>query len=900
LKTKSLIAGLILPLIFYSTGYCQVVDDEIIKKDSIFQDTLNTHLLDSVSGSTNDTTLKAHGFVLDSLKYGNGEDTVPTKKRPSDVFSDNVTYNAKDSTIYSIDGKKVFLFGDAEINYEDIVLKAAYIEVDMEENILYAEGLPDSVGNIAGQPIFTQGSETMQAKTITYNVKTEKGFIKGLYTEQEEGYLHSQQTKKEPNDQINLYRGKYSTCELEDPHFYLWLSRGKVIPDKAIIASFSYLVIEDIPLYPIMVPFGFFPSTKERASGFIIPKFGEENSRGFFLRNGGYYFAISDYVDLTLQGDIYSLGSWQINAQSKYKMRYKFGGNVNLSYSKVVAGEPGTLEYVENNQYSIQWTHTQDAKARPNSNFSASVNFTSMDNNKYNSTTSEDYLTNTTSSSISFRKTFANTPFTMSLSVNHSQNSTKKIMTFNNLPQASVNMSRIFPFRRKVAVGKAKWYENIGITYTGNIKNSLSAPDSVVFTKAARELFKNGSQHSIPLSTSVKVLKYFNLSPSINFTDRIYFDRTFKTAAQYVNNGAVRDTVLYQKQKGFYNVYDYSYSLGLGTTIYGMFQFKSKYVKAIRHVATPSVSVSYRPDFQESKWGYYVLDPMSKDTTKKVYYSPYKDGIFGVPGAGKSGVVSFSLNNNVEMKVANKKDTVTGETKVKLLESLSFSTSYNMMADEFNWAPISMSARTTLFKSLSINMSATGNLYAIDDSSGQTINEFHFKHYPGQPFRLTSARISTGYSFNSQSLSGGDSKTEGTPTREAETPEHEEHAAVGHSHDYYGYDYFKIPWNLRVDYSLSYSKAAFVSDITQTLSFSGDFSLTSKWKVGFRSGWDFEAKDFSYTSFNLSRDLHCWVATLSLVPFGTRQSYTFSIGVKSSVLQDLKYNKNRSWQDNAY
>jgi lipopolysaccharide assembly outer membrane protein LptD (OstA) len=899
LKTKNLIIGSIFYLIFNSISYSQIVEFDSVKNISEG----NILSPDSIRFDSdifnNDRLVSDTGFVITQLKYGNDSISGAAKKRSSSEFSEKVIYSAKDSTIYSIDGQKVFLFGEAVINYEDIELKAAYIEVDMAKNIMYAEGVPDSTGVIIGQPEFTQGGETMKAKNITYNVKTDKGFIKGLYTEQEDGYLHSDITKKEANNSINLYHGKYSTCELEEPHFYLWLSKGKVIPDKAIVASFSYMVMEGIPLYPIMVPFGFFPTSKEKASGFLIPKFGEEDARGFFLKDGGYYFALNDYFDLAVRGSAYSKGSWEIGAQSKYTLRYKFTGNFNVAYSKVKIGEPELSNYEESNQYSLVWSHTQDQKAMPNSNFSASVNFSSMDNNRYNSTNSNDYLTNTTNSSISFRKTFANTPFSMSMNAAHTQNSKTRIVTFTSLPQMTFNMNRIFPFRRKVAVGKPKWYENVGITYAGNFKNSISAPDSIIYTDAAKDLFKNGMQHSIPLSTSVKFLKFLNLSPSFNFTDRMYFDRTFKSLGTYEKDGVERDTVLYKEQKGFYNVYDYSLGMGLGTTIYGMFQFKSKKIKALRHVATPSVSFSYRPDFQEAKWGYYIPDPTVDNTKNTVFYSPYKEGIYGVPGAGKSGMVNFSLNNNLEMKVANKKDTVNKEAKIKILEGLSFSTSYNMMADVFKWSPLSISARTTLFKILAINISSTGNFYALDDSTGKPINTFQFDRHPGQLLRITNVRASTGISINSEKLFGKtDTKTENT-TGEQEI-HHNEVVGIPQSSQYYEYDYFKVPWNMRFDYSFGLQKPGFVSDVVQTLSFSGDLSLTPKWKIAMRSGWDFNAKQFSYTSFNLSRDLHCWVATLSLVPFGDRQSYSFSIGAKSSILQDLKYDKNQSWYDNAY
>jgi len=889
LKTKNLTIGFIIYLISTLTAFSQNVENDSIKlyleKDSVYQDSVNISIKDSNYIDNKDT------LSYKSLHYK--KDTTIKKQRPKgDMLKDNIDLSAKDSTIYSIDGRKIYLFGEAFIKYEDIELKAAYIEIDLTENVIYAEGVKDSTGEYIGQPEFKQGGENMKAKAITYNVKTQKGFIKDLFTEQDEGFLHSEKTKKEPDNSINLYHGKYTTCELEHPHFYLSLSRGKVVPNKAIIAGYSYLVIEDIPLFPLMVPFGYFPTTKEKASGFLIPKFGEERNRGFFLREGGYYFAINDYVDLAVKGDVYSKGSWLVNAQSKYKVKYKFSGNVDIAYSKVVYGEPDIPEsYNESNEYRIKWSHIQDPKARPNSNFSANVNFISRGENKYNSTTTEDYLTNTTSSSVSYRKKFANTPFSTSINLRHSQNNKTGDVQLN-LPQMTLNMSKIFPFRKKVSVGKAKWYENLGINYTGNFENkSTGLTDTTIFTPQMWDYFKNGIKHSIPLSTSIKVLKYFNFRPGINFTDRMYFKRTMLNGEQYTDeNGQIRDTVIEDIQKGFYNVYDYNLRAGLGTTVYGMYQFKKGKIKAIRHVAVPTVSFTYRPDFQEEKWGYYYLHP--DDTNGTNYYSPYEGSIYGIPGTGKAGLVTFSLTNNIEMKVVSEKDTVNHEKKIKLLDQLNFNSSYNIIADSINWAPITMSARTTLFKMFSVSMSAAANLYAVD-STGKIYNEYYYKVNPGKPFRITNARVSTSFKLNSKKLfkNNNDNKDD----YEGE-PENTTSDIMG----YYGYDYFDIPWNLSVQYSLTYTNTGVQSKIAQSLSFSGDLSLTKKWKIGFRSGWDFEAKDFTYTSFNLSRDLHCWVATLSLIPFGTRKSYNFSIGIKSSVLQDLKYNKNQSWMDNAY
>lgn len=883
MKTKSLAIVIVLILTTSLIALSQYTDNKEFKKNndikypnhgSIVIASADT--LGSLITQRNDSSINSN----DSLP------NTPKNRRTKSPLTSSIDYSADDSTIYSIDGRKVYLFGNAKINYEDIELTAAYIEVDMEKNILYAEGVPDSLGKVQGQPIFTQGGETMQAKKLTYNVQTQKGFIRGLYSEQEEGYLHSEETKKEPDNTINLNRGKYTTCELEHPHFYLKLSKAKVVPDKAIVASYSYLVIADVPLYPIMLPFGYFPTKKERASGFIIPTFGEEQTRGFFLKEGGYYFAFNDYVDLTLKGDIYSKGSWQIGAASKYKLRYKFSGNVNLAYSKVITGEPELEDYSESNQYSIRWTHSQDAKARPNSNFNANVNFASTEQNKYNSVSSNDYLTNTISSSISYRKTFANTPFSMSMNLKHSQNNQTKLYDFT-LPQMTFNMNKIFPFRKKVAVGKTRWYENIGLTYSSNLENRYSGvPDTILFQSEMQDYMKNGMKHVIPISTSIKLLKYFNLSPSFNFTDRTYINRTIKVQKN--------DTVIDKDETGFYNIYDYTTGISLGTKLYGMYQFRSKYIKAIRHVATPSVSINYKPDFRFENNGGYMYNRY--DST---YYSPYSDNLYFSSSSGKTGAVSFSLSNNVEMKVANKKDTVNQETKIKLLESLNFRTSYNMMAQEFKWSPLSMSARTTLFKTLSINMSASGDFYALD-SAGNRMDAYQYKIHPGKPFRLTRATASTSLSFNSEKLFGK-GETSDKIESEGMVETYDENPLNPYSlHNVYNYDYFDVPWNLSFSYSLTYSKPELESDIKQTLSFNGDVKLTNKWKINFRSGWDFEAKEFTYTSFNLSRDLHCWVATLSLIPFGQRQSYNFTIGVKASVLKDLKYKKNKSWLDNNY
>ncbi len=931
MKTRYLIAGLIIYFTSSTWLISQSIDKErdkdriSLKKDLLhtngnteqtadvyfqndtftFVNTGDTLLSDSLN--SNVSLVQSEKFISDSVFYMDSlefvrkmNDTLPKKSKT--VITSQVETSADDSTIFSIDGKKVFLFGNAKIVYEDITIEAAYIEVDMDEGIMYAEGYTDTVtGEIVGEPYFTQGDQAMKAKTITYNLNTEKGYIKGLYTEQDEGYLHSNITKKSPDNSVNLSRGKFTTCELEHPHFYLSLSRAKMVPDKAIVSSYAYMVIEDIPLYPIFIPFGYFPSTRKKASGFIIPTFGDEEARGFYLQRGGYYFALSDYADLTLTGDIYSKGSWQLRGASQYKLRYKYTGNVDIGISKMVLSEFGLPDYRESQEYRVVWNHSQDPKARPNSNFSASVNFRSMGDNRYNESTADQRLSQTISSSISYRKTFANTPFSMTANLRHTQNMRDSTMTLV-LPQMTMNMSRVFPFRKKIALGKQKWYEKIGVSYTGNYENKATFKDTLLFKPQMLDQFEYGLKHSVPIGTSFKLLKYMSINPTMSFTDRMYFRREVRDYSTVPADSSQMYTL--REESGFYNLYDFSVGVGFNTKIYGMYQYKNSKVKAIRHVVTPGINFSYRPDFSDEIFGFYL-----RDTAERTgYYNPYiNNAIYGVPGTGKSGSVGFSLNNNIEMKVLSKKDTVTGEKKIKLLDALNFSTSYNLMADSMNWSLLNMSARTRLFNIFDINMSATGDPYAID-SNGVRYNTFEYTK-SGKIVRLTRFTASTGISFKSTDFKNDSGKDDDhddddhnhdNDLNQLNNPYYDPLSPHNDRVDFNGYDYFEIPWNVSINYNVTYTKSTFTPKIIQTASFSGDFSLTPKWKINFRSGWDFEAKKLSYTSFNLSRDLHCWVATVSVIPFGQYQSYNFTIGIKSGMLRDIKYTKNKSWMDNTY
>ena len=871
LTTKGLLAALLICLVATATFGAQTIDTDTVS-----------------NAAKSDTTAMAvaAGDSVAIADSASASDSVgAAKPKPKkQLLTTDVKTSAKDSTIFSLDGKKVFLFGDAKIEYEDIVLTAAYIEADMDQGIIYAEGVADSTGKIEGRPVFTQGDEEMKAYNITYNVNTKRGYIEKLYTEQEDGYLHSELTKKEVDNSINMLHGKFTTCELEDPHFYLELTKGKYIPDKAIIAGPSYMVMADIPL-PLVIPFGYFPITKKKTSGFLMPRVGEENNRGFFLSDGGYYFAGNDYVDFTLRGSIYSKGSWQINGSSRYKLRYKFSGNVNVTYAKNVFSEKGLSDYNEGQEYRITWSHSQDAKARPNSTFSASVNFSSSGYNKYQTTASQDYLTNTTSSSISYQMSrILNSPFSFSMNIQHTQNTRDSSLTLT-MPNMTLTMSRIQPFKRKKIVGQMRWYEDIGVSYSGTFQNKVTTHIDSLFTDQTLDKFVYGVKHSPSVTKSFKILKYFSLSPGASYSERWYFRRHFIEA---LNDTTPITSKNYREreEKGFYRVYDYSFSVGLNTTLYGMYNYRRGPVKALRHVITPSISYSWRPDFGQEKYGFYQPDP--RDSTGTKLYSPYMHGIYGLPGSGRSSAFSFSLNNKFEMKVKDETDTVKQERKVPLLEALNFSTSYNMLAEEFKWSDLNMSAKTTLFKTLGLQMSATGCFYAID-SLGKKIDKFEYDHN-GHLFRITRASLSTGYSLSSEKLFNKKNDNKNADNNEDDHQMYDDDLAE--------YDYFKIPWSISFSYSLTYSKPGRASKLSQSLSFNGDFSLTPKWKIGFSSGYDFDSKQFTYTRFSLSRDLHCWAASLNLVPFGARQSYTFNIAVKSAILQDLKYNKSHSWYDN--
>ena len=877
-----------------------------------------------------DTMVTDSLAVIDSM-------AVDSVKPP--VIEAPIDYNAEDSIIVSFDGQKVYLYNNAKVTYQQIELTAYFIELDLETKEVYAEGILDSTETLIQKPVFKDGTDEFESKTLRYNFETEKGIITDVVTQQGEGYIHSSRTKKITKDAFLMVDGKYTTCDAEHPHFYLHLSKAKVISNKKIITGPAYMVLEDFPIYFPFLPFGFFPNSPTYSSGILIPVYGEEQNRGFFLRDGGYYWAAGEYFDLAVRGDIYSKGSWASKIHTNYKKRYKFSGSFDFKYNLNKYGEKGLDTYYTSKQFAVTWSHSQDSKANPNQTFSASVNFSTSGYDKQNSTTASDYLSTTKSSSISFTKNFENTPFNMSVNLRHSQNSTDSTITLS-MPEMTFSMSKVYPFRRKNRSGPLKWYENYGINYTANMKNSITAQESEILNKSLAEDWNNGIKHSIPITfPSFNLFKYVNVSPSISYNEKWYFkkyDYYYDPEEYYVDEDGDSSFVHVTTIKGLNRVYDYSYSLSTSTNIYGMFVplNPNSRIKGIRHKMTPSISFSYKPDFGAARFGYWKA--VQVDSTGEIdYFDVNEDGIYGgSPSRGETGAISFSLSNNLEMKVLNTKkrnqaggggmegsgqtgsrndDNEGGDDqeedekykKVKLIDNLGFSGSYNLIADSLNLSTISMQARTTV-SGVSVNMSGTLDPYMVNDDY-ERINKFVWneKHGLSKLGRLTRASLSFGMNFKSK-----DSKQEGGGAQQGQGQGQEqgEMGAVQDKPeeesilpDYYpNYADFSIPWDFSFDYSFNYSTSSSYpkGKFTQTLGFRGNLSLTPKWKISMNTNFDIMAQEFSYTTFSVTRDLHCWQMAFSFVPFGYMKSYSFTINAKSTLLKDLKLSKRQSHYDN--
>jgi hypothetical protein len=851
--------------------------------------------LQSIAQSVSSDTLTHN--VPDTISVSRDSIPLPKSSGNKVMLEGKIDYAAADSISFDIRKKMAYMYGNAIIKYQDIKLIAAVIIIDFNKSTVYANAITDSTGKTIGVPDFTQGTLNFKSNSLSYNFNTKKGLIKNVITEEGGGYLHASVIKKLDNNVSETGPGMFTTCDLEHPHFAIKYSRAKVIPGDKIVTGPAYLSIEDVPL-PLVLPFGLFPNKKGRSSGIKIPTWGEMANLGFYLMDGGYYFGLSDHFDMLLIGDVYSRGSWALKPLVNYKKRYKYSGSFSLKYATNVLGVKGTSDYSKRKDFFVTWSHRQDPKARPNGIFSASVQAGSSKYNSYNPSTVSDYLTNSFSSSISYDMRLGDNA-NLTTSARHSQNTSSRDVTIT-LPEVSFGFNRIYPFKHKVQKGKPAWYESISITYNLNLRNEISTKDSMLFKPESIDKFVYGIKHTIPLSGSFKVLKFLTWSHNINYTERWYpktINKTWINETTVVNGDTLAPHVQVDTISGFRTARDYNYSSSVSTTLYGMLQFRKGPVKALRHVVRPSVGFSYQPDFGKAKFGYYKT--VQVDTAgRQQSYSVFGDGtyyrtLYGVPGTGESGSVNFSLSNNLEMKVKSKSDTITGLQKVMLIDNLSFSTSYDLVKDSMRWSNLNINARTTLFKKIQVSYSSSFSPYATN-IKGIPYNKFEWA-VNKKVFRFinSSWNLSLGYDLKSES---GKSKT--APPSNATEAEVEE--IKNNPQQFIDWD---NPWNLHFDYNFRYNSISMVTGerqkiVVQTFRVTGDLSVTEKWKISAQSGYDFESKDFAYTSVSIYRNLHCWEMRFNWIPYGYQKSWNFQINVKSSVLQDLKLTKKKDFRDN--
>ncbi|MBR6631437.1 MAG: LPS-assembly protein LptD [Alistipes sp.] len=826
----------------------------------------------------------------------------PTSKRGA-MFDDIIEGKAVDSVVFDARNKMIYSYRDGDVTYQGMNLKADYMRVDMQTKDIFAHGFSDTTETgepMQTKPEFSDGGAPYAMDTITYNLDSRKALIKGIATQQGDGWLIGNRVKMQPDESIHIRDGLYTTCDCTDhPHFYINMTQAKVIPGKKIIAGYSYLVMEDVPIYFPGIPEAFFPVQTGPKSGILMPTYGED-AKGFFIRDLGYYFTLGEHMDLAIRGGIYTLGSWEVSAVSQYVKRYKFRGNFNLSYSSIRTGEKGQPDYVNQNNYRIQWSHSQDAKANPGSTFSASVNLTSSGYSRYSATTVNDILATQTNSSISYSKNWEGTPFSLSLNLAASQNSRDKTISVT-LPTITFNVASFNPFKRKEAVGKTRWYEKIKMSYSMKMTNTVSAKEDTIFTKETLNKMKNGIQHTIPVSTSLTLFNYINVSPSFNYTERWYFK---KVSQQWNNETKTVDTL--DPEYGFWRIYNYNASVSANTTIYGTYTAKKKERKlqAVRHTLTPNIGFAYSPDFSRQRYGFY--ETVQTDTTGRFkVYSPFTDNAYGVPGSGQQFNLTFGLSQSLEAKVRTK-DTV---KKIKIIDQISISGSYNFLADSMRLSNLPIQLRTTIYQNIGLNLSLTLDPYEVSPQ-GVRYNKLMWAR--GLPGRIQSVSWSFGYSFKSREdksqVAGNDITSYPAEYFNAwSDPYGQLNPAMRRQWMAGQYYDFSIPWNLGFNYSISYN-AQYVNNgttgyrkkINQTLSVNGSVRLTPKTMITATTGYDFASRKMSMTSISITRDLHCWQMSFMWIPFGNHKSWSFNIGVKAASLADLKYDKSYTQYDNMY
>ena len=851
-----------------------------------------------------------------------------------------VEYSAEDSLTYEAASGLAHLYGDSKVKYQNMDLQSDKIYMSLDSSLVHATGSKDTTTNeLVGTPVFKMGNDEYQSDTMAFNFKTKKGLISSVYTQQQEGFLTSELSKRGADGEMFLQHGRYTTCDDPHPDFYLAMSRAKVRPGKDVVFGPTYLVVADVPL-PLAIPYGFFPFTKSYSSGLIMPTYGDETERGFYLRDGGYYFAINDKMDLKLLGEIYTKGSWGLSAASNYRKRYRYSGSFYASYQNTINGEKNMPDYSKTTSFKIQWSHRQDAKANPYSQLSASVNFatSSFEKDNLSSMYNPQSLTQSTrTSSVSWSTTFSSIGMTLTSSTNLNQNMRDSTIALT-LPDLNISISRFYPFKRKKRVGAERWYEKISMQYTGHLTNSITTKEDKLLHSSLTRDWKNGMQHQIPISGSFTLFGYLNVNPSFNFTDRTYFNKTHKSW-DAVNQREISDTL-----SGFYNVYNWNLSLSASTKLYGMYIPSRKLfgdkIQAIRHVVTPSVSFSYAPDFSASRYGYYdtyqKTDADGKVTL--VEYSPYSMGAYGVPGKGKTGSISMDLSQNLEMKVKSDDDS-TGYKKISLIDEFRMSMSYNMATDIRPWSDLSTSLRLKLSKNYTLNLSAVFASYVYEaDSVGATPRVSDTKTYwgMGKIGRFQGISQNLSYTLSNEKLAKifkrlrgekvdkdknkgnngqndddeWDSEVETNVDKDMEKAKHGAKRKGGEKAetDEDGYMAFQLPWSLSFGYGITmredqtlskfnYNTMRYPYKFTQNLNVSGNIRISDGWNISFSSGYDFDNKKISMTTASLNRDLHCFNMSCSVV-LAPYTSYNFSFRCNAATLTDaLKYDKRSSYSN---
>ena len=844
-----------------------------------------------------------------------------------------VKYSAEDSLVYDAESGTAYLYGNSKVDYENMKLTSDKVHMNLDKSTVRATGTVDSTaeGGIKGKPVFTMGKDEYKSDTMAFNFKSKKGLIKGVYTEQQDGFLSGEVGKRDSTGSIYLQHGRYTTCDKPHPDFYIALSRAKVRPGKDVVFGPAYLVVADVPL-PLAIPYGFFPFSKKYSSGFIMPSYGDESDRGFYLRDGGYYFAISDKWDLKLLGEIYTKGSWGVSAASNYRKRYRYSGSFLFSYQDSKTGDKGLPDFAEQESFKIQWNHRQDPKANPYSSLAASVNFatSSYERNNLNSMYNPQTLTQSTrTSSVSWSTGFSSIGLSLSATTNLAQNMRDSSIQIT-LPDLNISLSRFYPFKRKHLVGKERWYEKISMSYTGQLANSISTKEDKLLHSNLIKDWKNAFQHTIPVQANFTLFNYINVTPSFNFTDRMYSKKVTRGWDNTLQKEVVRDTTY-----GFHNVYNWSMSVGASTKLYGFWVPNRKLfgdkIQAIRHVFTPQVSFSYAPNFAARRYGYYDSYQYTdaSGNVKLVEYSPYQDELYGVPGKYKTEMISWDVSNNIEMKVKSDKDT-TGYKKISIIDELGASMSYNAAADYHRWSDLSMRLRLKWWKNYTFSMNAQFATYAYElDANGKPYVGNHTEWGYGRLPRFQGMSQNFSFTLNPEKLKkwfgrkddkdddkvsvdsdGPDTNIESNMDDDLEKGKYAAKKKRGNiaETDDDGYMSFNMPWSLTIGYGITMRENTagkfntktmrYPYKFTQTLNFSGNIRISDGWNINFSSGYDFESHAMSMTTASLSRDLHCFNMSASIV-LAPYTSYNFTFRCNAATLTDaLKYDK-RSGITNA-